>query len=98
MFPWQRFLAEHTVLGKEIELQELCSYVSPLQDIKVDSPDSGLRSFPGHLSGPASTSSGLSCWLLRPGYLPICLSSTPESSECTETVQTLGSNVLVQFM
>lgn len=70
MFPWQRFLAGHTVLCREIELQELRSYVSPLQDIKVDSPDSGLRSFAGHLTGPASTSSGLCCWKLRSGTFP----------------------------
>lgn len=51
MFLWQGLLAEHSALCKEIELQELCSCVSSLQDIKVDSPDSGLWSFPGHLSG-----------------------------------------------
>lgn len=51
------FLAEHIVLCKEIQLQELCSYVSSLQDIKVDSPDSGLWSLPGHLSVPTPSSS-----------------------------------------
>lgn len=95
MSPWPRFLAEHSVLGKEIQLQELCASVSSLQDIKVDSRDPGCGHFQVTslvlLQPPLASAAQARC-------LPTCLPPTPQISGRTTTVQTLGSNFLVQLL